>query len=123
MGPHTFFKERKGLMLARNSSFLKRCRPAAKSIFPVCPGLLWYKLCYLFCTFLSILQRRQKLLTSVRAVLGQGFADASIPFPMVRTEKWVGSHLTFLAGAGCRGALPTKDENAIDCFGVTRTCP
>lgn len=48
----------------------------------------------------------------VRTVLGQGFADASVPFPVVRTDKGVGSHLAFLPGAGCHGALPTEDENA-----------
>lgn len=53
----------------------------------------------------------------VKAVLGQGFANASASFPMVRTKKWAGSHLTFLAAASCHGALPTKDENALALLG------
>lgn len=102
-------------------AFLKDANRQLNAFFPVCTGLLQCKLCYLFCAFLSILQRSQKLLTPVRAVLGQGFADASVPFPVVRTEKGAGSHLAFLAGAGCHGALPTEHENALGSFGVTGT--
>lgn len=77
-----------------------------------------------FAIYFALFYFVEKLvLTLVRAVLGQGFADASVPFPVVRTEKWVGSHLAFLARAGCSSALPTRDENALGSFGLTSPCP
>lgn len=54
---------------------------------------------FAICLALFCLAEQLGALTLVRAVLGQGFAAASVPFPMVRTEKWVELHLALLTGA------------------------
>lgn len=53
------------------------------------PGLsgLSGGLFYLLHTFLSVLQSSEKFLALIRAGLGEGFAAASVPLPVVRTEK------------------------------------
>lgn len=87
-GPHPSFKGTKGLiflMLAGAAAFGKDADLQLDAFSLDCPS----KLCYLFCSFLFCTEVRSSL-TLVRAVLGQGFANASVPFPVVRTEIWAG---------------------------------